>query len=416
MAAPAARPLHLFEGHGVEVEAMIVDAASFDVRPVADQVLRAATGEWADEAVRGDVAWSNELALHVIELKVAQPAPRLAGVAAAFQREVSAINAILAPLSARLMPGAMHPWMDPLAETVLWPHECSAIYQTFDRIFRCQGHGWSNLQSLHLNLPFHGDEEFARLHAAIRLVLPIIPALAAASPFVEGRLTGLLDNRLDFYRSHVARIPSVMGPIIPEPVFSQEEYAERVFEPIRRDVAPHAPGGVLEVEFTNARGAIARFSRGSIEIRLIDAQECPAADLAVAHLIVQAVKALCDERWSSHSTQRTWDAEPLRDLLLDTMRTADETPLRDSAYLAHFGLPSHELTAGGLWRHIAAGVPEPDDSECRRALDIILHRGPLARRLLRRLDPCISRASLRDLARSLCDGLELGEPLSPEAR
>ena len=107
------------------------------------------------------------------------------------------------------MPTAMHPWMDPHAEARLWPHEYNAVYAAFNRIFDCRGHGWSNLQSTHINLPFRGDEEFGRLHAAIRLVLPIIPGVAASSPAADGRLSGLLDSRLDAYRSNARRIPSI---------------------------------------------------------------------------------------------------------------------------------------------------------------------------------------------------------------
>src|SRR5678809_520166 len=91
--------------------------------------------------------------------------------------------------------------MNPERETRLWPHEDNEIYEAFDRVFGCTGHGWSNLQCTHLNLPFAGDAEFARLHAAIRLVLPIIPALAASSPILDSRLTGLMDTRLHCYRA-----------------------------------------------------------------------------------------------------------------------------------------------------------------------------------------------------------------------
>ena len=80
------------------------------------------------------------------------------------------------PVIARLLPTAMHPWMDPDRDLRLWPHEASAVYEAFNRIFSCRGHGWANLQSAHINLPFANDEEFGRLHAAIRAVLPIIPA------------------------------------------------------------------------------------------------------------------------------------------------------------------------------------------------------------------------------------------------
>jgi gamma-glutamyl:cysteine ligase YbdK (ATP-grasp superfamily) len=106
-------------------------------------------------------------------------------MAAGFQAEVRAIGRQLEPLGARLMPTAMHPWMNPAAETRLWPHDQAEIYQAYDRVFGCSQHGQANLQSMHLNLPFANDAEFARLHAAVRLVLPILPALAASSPIVE---------------------------------------------------------------------------------------------------------------------------------------------------------------------------------------------------------------------------------------
>src|SRR5690606_22899704 len=102
---------------------------------------------------------------------------------------------------------AMHPLMRP-AEAVLWAHEYSEVYAAFDRIFNCHGHGWSNLQSVHLNLPFADDAEFARLHAAIRLVLPLLPALAASSPFVEGRASGLPVSRMAFDHGNSAKLPA----------------------------------------------------------------------------------------------------------------------------------------------------------------------------------------------------------------
>src|SRR2546421_126116 len=126
-------------------------------------------------------------------------------------------------LSASVRSG-LHPWMDPARDMRLGPHEGSEIYETFNRIFGCRGHGWANLQSVHVNLPFADDEEFGRLHAAIRLILPIVPALAASSPFVEGRATGMLDNRLAVHGSNSSRVPSIAGRVVPEPVFSIQRY------------------------------------------------------------------------------------------------------------------------------------------------------------------------------------------------
>ena len=95
------------------------------------------------------------------------------------------------------MPTAAHPFMDPMKETKIWPHENNEVYAIYNKIFDCRGHGWSNLQSTHLNLPFYDDEEFAKLHAAVRLVLPILPALCASSPILDGKLTGCTGYALE---------------------------------------------------------------------------------------------------------------------------------------------------------------------------------------------------------------------------
>ncbi len=121
-------------------------------------------------------------------------------------------------MNAKLLPGAMHPWMDPYKETKLWLHDSKEIYDTYDRIFNCQGHGWSNLQSMHINLPFADDREFKLLHSAIRTILPILPAMSASSPIVDGEITGLMDTRLEVYRRNAERIPSITGLIVPEAV------------------------------------------------------------------------------------------------------------------------------------------------------------------------------------------------------
>ena len=95
--------LRLFEAVGVELEYAIVDAESLAVRPIADRLLEAAAGRIASETLRGPLAWSNELALHQVELKTNGPAPGLAGLAGDFAAGVDEANALLAPMGARLI-------------------------------------------------------------------------------------------------------------------------------------------------------------------------------------------------------------------------------------------------------------------------------------------------------------------------
>lgn len=299
-----------FTGYGIELEHIIVDARTLSVAPIADRLLDAVGGAQDMNVERGDTCWSNELALHVIETKTAGPAFDLVEAGRALRREVDALHALLEPWGARLMPTGMHPWMDPKTETRLWPHQNDVIYRAFDRIFDCKGHGWSNLQSMHVNLPFDSDESFGRLHAACRLVMPLLPSLAASSPYCESQRTSTWDHRLTVYRKNCARVPVVTGRVIPEPVFSIADY-QQLLEGLYRGIAVHDPEGILQEEWLNARGAIARFDRGAVEIRVLDTQECPEQDLALASFVTALVQALYEGDWLSAAAQRQWSTDAL---------------------------------------------------------------------------------------------------------
>lgn len=412
---PPRFPLGLFQGYGIEIEYMLVDRASLAVLPVADEVLAALAGERAAEVEVGPLAWSNELVLHLLELKTNGPVPVLNGVAQAFQREVRRLNALLAPRGAMLLPGGMHPLMEPARQTRLWPHEYHSIYAAYHRIFNCQAHGWANVQSLHLNLPFHGDEEFGRLHAAIRVLLPIMPALAASSPILEGRVSGCMDTRLEMYLRHTERVPSLAGAVIPEAAFSRRDYERDILRRIYADIAPHDAEGVLRHEWLNARGAIARFDRGSIEIRLLDTQEMPAADLAVVTAIVGVVGSLVRQEAADYASQQRWEVEPLARLLRGAIAEAEQTVITDRAYLGLLGVARGSLTAGDLWRRLLESSPaEPaPEPEVAQALKVILDQGPLARRLRHALGPQPERAAIREVYSELAACLAEGRSFLP---
>jgi len=413
-------PVGLFEAYGVELEYMIVDARSLSVAPAADWVLRTATPDngagdtHPSDVPRGPATWSNELVLHLLELKTTDPAPSLASLGDLFAREVTAVNELLARRGARLMPSGMHPWMDTRTETRLWPHESSEIYSAFDRIFDCRRHGWANVQSVHLNLPFADDDEFARLHAAVRLLMPIMPALAAASPIVESHLTGYLDTRLVHYREHAGRIPSMGGSVIPETVSTREEYERNILKPIYEELAPHDPDGILGAhEWLNARGAIARFDRNTIEIRVLDMQECPRADLAICAAAVAVLQALVAERWISFREQQSQPLESLVSILDATIRDADRAVIADREYLRAFGFSDiAACTAGELWRTLVETVVAADNplwAEFREPIELILTKGPLARRILDAVGNDTTQQRIVGVYRRLCDCLAANE-------
>lgn len=410
--------LHLFEAFGVELEYMLVDAALLDIAPVVDCVIAARAGEPLSEieAIRG-VSWSNELVAHVIEIKTTDPRPDLAGAAGDFAANLAEVNRLAAALDkpARIMPGAMHPWMDPRRQTTLWPHEYGDVYANFHRLFDCHRHGWANLQSVHLNLPFDGDEEFARLHAAVRLVLPLLPALCAASPVMEGRLTGIACNRLEVYRANQAAVPSLSGRVIPEPVFSRADYQRVIMEPIARDVARLDDTGLMKPDWMNSRGAIARFDRGSIEIRVMDVQECPRADLAIVRGVIGVLKWLVAEGPCPLAAQQQWGIDPLVRVLDACIRDAGAAEINDTDFLRSLGFKGANCRAAELWAHLfdRAGVPYLADPSFA-PLKFILERGTLSQRIAQALGNRRGEIAREDLARiygQLCECIETGRLL-----
>lgn len=397
---------HLFQAYGIELEYMIVDRDTLAIKPIADELLKHELGSYGSDFENGIVTWSNELVLHVIELKSTKPENNFTALEDGFVKNVQRINSALAQWNAMLLPTAAHPFMDPLTEAKLWPHDNNEVYEVYNRIFDCKGHGWSNLQSTHLNLPFDGEEEFARLHAAIRLVLPILPGLCASSPVIGGKFTGVPDIRLQYYRTNQEKIPSITGIIIPEAVFASQDYQRIIYDRIKNDIAPFDTDQILDPIWVNSRGAIPRFDRGSIEIRVMDVQECPAADLAIQTLVIETIKALANKEFIRYEDQIKWNEKPLAAILKNGIEKAEQALITDTDYLQAFGSNAGSLTIGELWKHIVSRLGHIDELKRRRGnVELILNEGSLSTRILKSLKGDYSLSSLTKVYRELAECL-----------
>ncbi len=113
----------------------------------------------------------------------------------------------------------------------------------------------------------------------------------------------MLDTRLHYYKTNQAKLPSITGKVIPEAAFSRRTYFNTVYEKIKTDISPYDTDEVLDPIWVNSRGAIPRFDRGSIEIRVMDIQECPSADLAIVSFVIETLKALVVESLSRRNNR-----------------------------------------------------------------------------------------------------------------
>ena len=239
------------------------------------------------------------------------------------------------------------------------------------------------MQSTHINLSFHGDDEFGKLHGAIRALLPLIPAVAASSPFLDGKYCGYLDGRIETYRHNQEKIPSITGKVIPEAVFTYKDYEEQIFNRVKADIAPYDPEHLLNHFFLNSRGAIARFDRGAVEIRLVDIQECPDADIAIAEWEVAVLKGLVEGAFASEAEIRALDTDALAKILLATTRSAEKTVINDRDFLKIWKIDASEITAGELVQKITDRVKGKISSYSQELLASLFKRGTLASTLVK---------------------------------
>ena len=395
---------HLFEVYGIELEYMLIHNSTFKIAPIVDALLTLKNGKLTSDISNGKIAWSNELVAHVIELKTNGPTNNLNSLSDEFHKNVLEINTLLKQMDAQLLPTASHPLMNPLTDTELWKHSYSEVYELYNRIFNCKGHGWSNVQSTHINLPFFDDDEFEKLHAAIRVILPLIPGLCASSPILEGENTGFKDTRLEYYKVNQKEVPEMTGLVIPEKVFSKEAYYTTIFDPIKKAIKPFDTKNILDHHFLNSRGAIARFDRNAIEIRLVDIQEAPKADIAICVLIIEVLKLLVNNKLASLTDQKKWKKEPLFAILNDAIKYAEEAKITNIEYLHLFGL-SEVTTVKNTWKHLYSLVKPNIDKSHYEAIEIIVEQGTLATRILKALDNDLSGANIKKVYTQLANCL-----------
>jgi gamma-glutamyl:cysteine ligase YbdK (ATP-grasp superfamily) len=379
------RPYRLFEVIGIELEYPVVDG-DLRAQSLVEPLFRRLAGRPVSDVEHGAAAFSNELASHVFEIKALEPERSLRTTE---QHLVQGLRAVLRVLKkdfgARLLPTAMHPFFDP-SEGALWPRAGRPIYESYAQIFPVFDHGWMNVQSCHINLPFGSEPETVLLHNAIACLLPYLPALAASSPVYGGRVGPYVCNRLAFYQSNQKRLPRITGEVVPEFMTSYSQYKREILQPIYRDLDRIRGGRRLQHEWVNSRGAILRFSRRAIEIRVLDSQECPKMDIAFAVFIRAALKTMVQRM------QQGGLPLPRRRMLIDDFNNVIRAGSRAEIDAVHLrpwlGLTRRPPTARqvllGLLRQCEAEIPK-DEMDYYPLIEHRIVTGNLSERIRREI-------------------------------
>jgi gamma-glutamyl:cysteine ligase YbdK (ATP-grasp superfamily) len=276
---------------GPEHEFSLVDEALKPL-PIADKVIKDYCGKTVNFVEQEGFTFGKELQLHVMELKANSPfkSPQL--FEETMQNGVRTLSGFLEKHNAFLLGTGMHPLLK-LNETSVWPHRHKKIYEEYGKIFNLNQHGWLNIQSFHLNLPYAREQEGVLLQNLLASLCAYLPAISASSPIYEGTLGPSVDNRLRFYSVNQREIPSIVGDVVPEHVTSFSQYKREVIGKYSQDLARAGAGKTLLFkEWVNSRGVIFRFDRAALEVRVLDEQECIKSDVALSCFIRAALRGL----------------------------------------------------------------------------------------------------------------------------
>jgi len=280
---------------GPEHEYSLVDE-QLKPLPIADKVIKDFCGKTVNFVEQPGFTFGKELQLHVMELKANEPFNSPTLFEETMQKGVTTLSSFLEKYDASLLGTGMHPLLR-LDETAVWPHRHRKIYEEYGKVFNLKQHGWLNIQSFHLNLPYHAEDDGVELYNQLANLCAYLPAISASSPIYEGAFGPYVDNRLWFYKTNQAEVPSIAGDVVPEYVASFKRYKEGIIGKYTKDLAQaHVGKTLLFKEWVNSRGVIFRFDRTALEIRVLDEQECVKSDVALSCFIRAALRGMMSQR------------------------------------------------------------------------------------------------------------------------
>jgi glutamate---cysteine ligase / carboxylate-amine ligase len=229
----------------------------------------------------------------------------------------------------------------------------------------------------------------------------------------DGVLQPDVDARLAWIIRHQARIPESCGQIVPETVRSLRAYREEVLQPMFRALDGMEDAGAIRHDFFNARGAVFKFSRRAMEVRVLDTQECVRMDVAVA-VFTRAVLRRLTSR-----IKRGRPGAPPHALLVADFHACVAQGSQARVWAPHLEAPrAADGTASardvlrGLLRDAAAAVRPGEEPYFELAARVV-EAGSLGERIRAALAPVPDgelTLAARRLYGELADCLETNEP------
>jgi glutamate---cysteine ligase / carboxylate-amine ligase len=225
------------------------------------------------DAAAADPVLADSLAGELISSEVEIRSGRCADLAAAFlaQRDRRRrLFALAAELGVALAATGTHPWSDYREQTIIDTEHYRRVEEGLKYV------AWrNNTFSMHLHVGIRGADRAVLVCDRLRPVLPLLLAISANSPFLDGRDSGLHSARSQIFTKSFPRcgVPDAFG--------SWQAYAQYIDFLVRtRSI----------VEYTQVWWSIRpHFSFGTVEVRICDVQMTALESEALAALMLGCV-------------------------------------------------------------------------------------------------------------------------------
>jgi glutamate---cysteine ligase / carboxylate-amine ligase len=249
---------------GLEEEFALLDPSDLGLVPRFEELYRAG----AQDPVLGE-SLAGELIASEIEIRSGR-GEDLAAAAAAQRDRRRRLFSLAADHGVALGSAGTHPWADYRRQLIIDTEHYRRVEEGLKYV------AWrNNTFSLHVHVGIRGADRVVLICDRLRPVLPLLLAISASSPFLDGRDSGLHSARTQIFTKSFPRcgIPDAFG--------SWDAFAQYVDFLIQtRSI----------VEYTQVWWSIRpHLTFGTVEVRICDAQISAAESDALSALIVACV-------------------------------------------------------------------------------------------------------------------------------
>jgi len=249
---------------GIEEEFAVLDPTDLGLTPRFEDLSAAAA---ADPALAASIA--GELISSEIEIRSGRGADLAAARSAQHDRR-RRLFALAAQRGVALGATGTHPWSDYREQHTIETEHYRRVEDGLQYV------AWrNNTFSLHVHVGIEGADRAVRVCDRLRPVLPLLLAISASSPFLDGRDSGLHSARTQIFTRSFPRCG------VPDSFGTWDAFADYIDFLIRtRSI----------VEYTQVWWSIRpHFAFGTVEVRICDAQPTAAESDGLAGLIVACV-------------------------------------------------------------------------------------------------------------------------------